>query len=518
MKVIIKRFFLVVAFSACILPIWAQSPTVLPDVKHQYNYLPNVKCSIIRSIEDTTLEYNTITCNQLEAGGNTGYSHCFIARRFTSGVSRVFYMPVVSYFSEPTQDKITDMRVLGKYCYFCGRRKYITGYTALSNGPDQPTIYVPEYDSLGFMGYFDIRDLSSDENNVELYFRTIPEIKTAKRMRAFYDEGGPGKRHVVLLGEGKHEGTTKSCLVELSTGSNSGISFANSWNYYIEYLNTPGQVLTDIEKTDDYLVLSSIYSSDNTILGFHYMKLGDIDVGFHGSSTGADVFKYNLMNLVVPGGCGVLSRTGAIRHSDSPVLLTPRGAGFVAGFDGEENSRDEIVRGEFFAFAMDDPATMTEAVVAVCGNNSKLRDLSYIPAFNQVAVLTTKLWAPPSHPVIDAAFQFIKLGTVSVGECYENYDVLYHIDGDIFSIDVNQGSSVSYSGRLNETKKPFDGNFNFNNTCLDYYQYGSGMLRVATIPYILESCEWVRSSKAMFMVTYTDRPVSTELSQNCYHP
>lgn len=157
---LLKEILLIAFLSVGISQVRAQSPSILPDVLHQYDNLPAEEYSITRSIDSTSLGYNSITCYRIKAGLDSIYSHYFVARNYSSNTSRVFYMPVIFEYDEGYIDRINDMKIFGNGCYFCGSRKYISQVYVSPFG----NLYI--YDSIGFMGYFDTPSLSSSSNEV----------------------------------------------------------------------------------------------------------------------------------------------------------------------------------------------------------------------------------------------------------------------------------------------------------------------------------------------------------------
>lgn len=106
---LLKEILLIAFLSVGISQVRAQSPSILPDVLHQYDNLPAEEYSITRSIDSTSLGYNSITCYRIKAGLDSIYSHYFVARNYSSNTSRVFYMPVIFEYDEGYIDRINDI-------------------------------------------------------------------------------------------------------------------------------------------------------------------------------------------------------------------------------------------------------------------------------------------------------------------------------------------------------------------------------------------------------------------------
>lgn len=489
------------------------------DVSHLYTTLPETENTIVRNIKDyINIGYNTVTCCRLPDTGMVNYSHYFILRNNDSSFAKYFYFPTERNEYGLMHDKVYDMRILGKKCYFCGTRRYIAGYVALVSPPGSPTVYAPEYDSCGFFGYFNLPGTGS----VDFSLKLIPEIKAAKRMTVFTHDS---QRKVTLLGMTSNYSLGKTCLVHLSNDMMASFFNMHLWDYFVEYLYSDDEEMTDVITNGVYMVTSSVFSSDSHWVGFRYIKQDGAVVGFHAADPGSETFIYDLRDLETSGDCEVSKFDGASRISNSPVLLSPTEDGYVAAFCGKEchyqggtlvpRNYDNV-----FMFSMESPMDLREIQTTCYGESSRLVDLTYVFNHHHVGILYSTYDYYPCPPGIQIHELFaMTLGIVNVGECYA-VDKEYKYQGDILSIDAGGSTSMAFAGRMSNPQKPFDGSnytfSSFGSHCLDgLYILDKNIGRLENISYNVQECLWEYTEHMYLRCPPVSLPLMYVESEDC---
>lgn len=220
-KILMALFLLLSGPSA----VWAQEPEYVPT-PCQSRWTDYVPVKEGNSIVRSEANYRVVH-TQYEDQTTGQVSHTFVIKDYYSGVETA----LSTNFNTVYPVYITDMRLYGGICYFCGRVE-----TDVVNWSGIPTTY-------GIVGRFSPQALPLGLG--DLQFRWVTEVSQFTRLAVTNSNQWP---LISLIG--LKEGQNTSCMVELKqTG-------ATTWEMYLDDLTMPGGVFfSDILNTGDSLTL-----------------------------------------------------------------------------------------------------------------------------------------------------------------------------------------------------------------------------------------------------------------------
>lgn len=137
---------------------------------------------------------------------------------------------------------VNDMRIEGDSCYFCGKVTFIgpVMYDAYNNP------VWPESDR-GVVGFFSILDFIS--GNVTLQYKFYNTTSEFIRLTTWSYKYGQSRR-LMVAAIGKLNSQPNPCVLELKNTN-------NSWTESLGYINSTGEVFSDILYNSDRLIIAS---------------------------------------------------------------------------------------------------------------------------------------------------------------------------------------------------------------------------------------------------------------------
>lgn len=147
------------------------------------------------------------------------------------------------------------------FCVFCGTRTRFDGIFYLPALPNQPSTYYYAYSKHGFAGFFSMKDALSPTTSFTAKVRDVEQTKELYRMTCYPEEYGlyyPNQNafidNAVLDIIGLDDTLNKPscfCRVKFYPVYGSAVRWDNNMRY------NDNEVLTDITKTDNYVVATS---------------------------------------------------------------------------------------------------------------------------------------------------------------------------------------------------------------------------------------------------------------------
>ena len=434
----------------------AQSYTT--SSSHRFYFSGGSDSVIVRNWNDTAV----FTCSHHP--GNNQYSHIIHMRYSISPTVNVVKIPIFQNEHGGMIDRINDMRIIDNKCYFCGSRVKNVG-EELVIGDMGNYYWQILYDTCGLMGYFEFSNSLILTGN--LYMYEIPKVKSAERM-AVYHSGVPEITQVDLLC--KYCGTTRTmCLADMRNT----LADPNYWEYDIVVPSDANEIMTDVTATSTHVVLASVFKNDRKIVAFRQKRIG---MGIFRFIPWEALYRYK---YDISGYSEECFSYGFKRVEKAPVILCPKSNGFVAGVSADYDNnvipeqRDPKLNPSILLFDMRDVSNMNEYQAVSAGAEPLLKELTYLPLKNSVAILYNF-----KRSVLDdsayTVLQFPVLDTVP--ECEMYYDTLIRkAGGMIQSIDTYRGHSASLGALLWQGLTPLDGiqrQYDRSNSCFLLYDEG----------------------------------------------
>lgn len=194
---------------------------------------------------------------------------------------RRFIFPTESNAQGSIYYTINDVTVIGGMCYFCGKKKFENGYQY-----DLNNNIIITYDSIGFVGRFQLSNLSSA---IKYQIRTISGTVNILRMDKHTD---PNSDTLLAMVGVANDIAKPTCLVFMH-GSGS------SWYYNVRKSTDASETFTDIVFTSKYVVAVSKLQGES--LKF-CLRSADIDDAYclHDYSTLNNLKQFNTSTLYDP--------------------------------------------------------------------------------------------------------------------------------------------------------------------------------------------------------------------------
>lgn len=172
----------------------------------------------------------------------------------THPASNKIVIPLESNHYGEVKYKVLDMVVVGKMCFYCGRKEYVTGMAYFPNG--QPYAV---FESKGFVGQISLDHITAEQGGKAA--RRMTEISWTKEIARIDAWISPTSTTDTLLAMVGITLDDKSCLV-IAKDSNTGFK-------YMRYTSSDDtEEFTDIAFTEGQLLVASRFMNENYLLGF----------------------------------------------------------------------------------------------------------------------------------------------------------------------------------------------------------------------------------------------------------
>lgn len=396
-------------------------------------------------IRNTTIVRNWMARFVITCSGSFSYNNTFQMHHHNSQHAQIVGMPGVSNYYGGVHIRIKDMRLFDDKCYFCGSRVFIVGWIAVPNLSGH-IVYEPIYDSNAVMGYFGFSVVNDNQivPDDSLYMYEIKQAKSAQRMAVYSPDDPLTPTAIRMICLHNIEGYSPTCLLEMSNSQ----SDPNAWIYNVVVPNSANEILTDITRSGNHIVMSSIFSYIDTRVCFRWINDAISYNDSDPTGTKDNLYIYNINN---PGTECYLN--GFRRLANATPMLYARDSGFIAGIAAE--AINASVDPSILLFDMRSPGQMSEYQYVNGGQNLLLKGLSYQTDNRTIGLLYSML-SPSTNDSLYTYLQFPRLGAVSQCNSYVQGRVFYK-GGRMQTINAFGSSAVCIGGFSWGGLRPLDG-------------------------------------------------------------